>query len=897
MTYVPAKIVASAGERDFTVPFPFISRSHVEVLVNGVLATILEWPDSSTLRLSAPLAGGESVVIQRNTPIDASLVQFQSGAILTEEDLNLAVQQLLFKQQEVTGLYDSSLREAQVRLADNLGVVTDPTTVAQQLAELVLEQQVLATFQQRIADIDLNAENIIQNALDHDNLSSAFTSEQAARAASEASILSSIGTIDTTIGTLQTDLTTLEGIVDGLANINGEGIATVIANEEAARIAGDSALATTLSLIGAKSGDNLSFILDQNTVKVSPTETLGTRLSAITSKANSNEARIITEETTRANADSALSTSLSALTARVTTAEADIISEQTTRAAGDNALASTVALIGAKNTAGDAFVFNLTTAKVSSTETLGQRLTALQAQYDDVEGLITSEQTVRAGADSALAADIAALGVSVDANAAAIVTEQVARADGDTAVAATVTALASRVDGNEAAILTEQTARSNADSALSSDLTALTARVTSTEGDIATAQADILSEATARATADSANATLISGLDTRLTTAEGDIATAEAAIVTETNARVAQDTALASSISTLTTTVNGNTASVNTLQTSINGLQARYGVSLDVNGYVTGFVQNNDGQTGTFTILADKFAIVQPGVSPFVPFEVSGGIVRIKEASIGSLQIDKLTSGVLTAGVTQNADWNVGTGKIIWDNGTFMKVAGVGFGTGGQFIEWFGPKMAINLCSEANAIQYLKTNGDAYFGGSLSAGVLKNAAQSTSIASNASVEIGPFGTNGGSITVVTSYAIESVDTATYPATMQGLSDWNTAVSNWGATPDGDYVSGSKPISCNVVVTVARTEAGVGTNGSWATLTITSGTETINGLAPSPGDAEGYLTFTRTISGSLTSTDSVGGTNNRTFTATITTRTNASTGTIQFQRVGIISTEE
>jgi hypothetical protein len=616
MTYTPAKIVATAGQRDFTVPFPFISRSHVEVLVNGTQATVLEWTDGTTLRLASTLAGGESVILRRVTPIDDALVQFQNGAILTAEDLNLAVQQTLYKLQETAALYNGALSDAQVRLAQNLGIVTTPSAVADMLAIEVLGSEVLATFQQRIADIDLNAENIIQQALDLTDLGTQFTDEQAARAASEAQLVSSLGTVTTTIGTLQSDLSSLEAVVDGLATIDGEGIATVIANEEAQRIAGDTALASTLSLIGAKNGASTAFILNTGTVQVSPTETLAQRLSAITTKADGNEARIIAEESTRASADSALSSSLSALTARVGTAEAEIITQATARAAGDNALSQTIALLGAKNGVGDAFILNLNTARVSASETLGQRLTVLQSQYDNTLGLITSEQTVRANGDAALSASIASVAAQANANAAAITAEQVARADGDSAVAASVTSLASQVNANSAAITNEITTRANADTAFAQQFALLGAK----NGG---GTAWVLDQNTVQVGGGVTLGSRLSGIDASL-------ASNSAAIVTEQTARASADSALSSQITTLTSTVNGNTASITSVQSTVNGLNAKYGVSLNVNGHITGFVQNNNGSSGDFTIVADVFRIIAPaGGSPVTPFSVTAEGVRI----------------------------------------------------------------------------------------------------------------------------------------------------------------------------------------------------------------------------------------------------------------------------
>jgi energy-coupling factor transporter ATP-binding protein EcfA2 len=66
------------------------------------------------------------------------------------------------------------------------------------------------------------------------------------------------------------------------------------------------------------------------------------------------------------------------------------------------------------------------------------------------------------------------------------------------------------------------------------------------------------------------------------------------------------------------------------------------------------------------------------------------------------------------------------------------------------------PTMAITSCTRTNAISYKTITGDAYFGGSLSAGVLKNAVTSSLTTANASLELGPFGTTGNPKSVVAS---------------------------------------------------------------------------------------------------------------------------------------------
>ena len=389
---------------------------------------------------------------------------------------------------------------------------------------------------------------------------------------------------------------------------------------------------------------------------------------------------------------------------------------------------------------------------------------------------------------------------------------------------------------------------------------------------MANTNAAIDSEATTRATADSALAGRATALEATVNSGTTGNAALQARIAAEETARANGDSALAGQITSLTTTVNSNTATLTTFGESIDGLEARQGVRLDVNGRITGYVQNNDGAQGNFIVVADNFQVVDPdtGVT-FIDADEDG--LRLRN------------------------------GRVIMDNGVFLKAVGVGFGTSNQFIEWFGPRPTggnLALCDEATALAYLKTNGDGYFGGSLSAGVLKNAAQTTSIVDDASVQVGPFGTNGNPIQVITSYSIKSGFTSDYPATTNGLNDWDAAVTAWGATATGTtgnrFVDASKSISCTVNVRVDR-GLGSATPSEWATLTVTSGTETLFGVAPTPGDAPGNLIYTRIVSGTITSTDNTGGTDNRTFIATITTRTNAFIGTIERQIVALTATEE
>lgn len=167
-------------------------------------------------------------------------------------------------------------------------------------------------------------------------------------------------------------------------------------------------------------------------------------------------------------------------------------------------------------------------------------------------------------------------------------------------------------------------------------------------------------------------------LSGRIDTVQASLATTNAAVTTETTARVNGDNALASQITTVQSQANGNTASISTLTSSVNGLNAQWGVSISLNGQVTGLVRLDGGATGsTFVVVADKFIIAHPTaagttITPFVVGLVNGvstvGITgnllidgsvvarHIAAASIDASKIsasaittDKLAAGAITA--------------------------------------------------------------------------------------------------------------------------------------------------------------------------------------------------------------------------------------------------------
>lgn len=148
-------------------------------------------------------------------------------------------------------------------------------------------------------------------------------------------------------------------------------------------------------------------------------------------------------------------------------------------------------------------------------------------------------------------------------------------------------------------------------------------------------------------------------------------------------------------------------------------LEAKAGVLLDVNGRVIGWRANNDGAQGIFDIVADRFNVTDPAGTGAATFE---------------------------------------NGRLIIRSGAYMKVDGKPFGVTGDLISWSGIGSDPANCSKSNGLRWEDNKGNAYFGGSLSAGILRNAVQ-TGTTQTIGTELvnGPFRTNGGSRTVTLSF--------------------------------------------------------------------------------------------------------------------------------------------
>lgn len=89
----------------FSVPFPYLDRSHVKVMLDGVTqpASAYSWITEGSIQMVSTPSNGVKVTIYRETPSSA-LTVYQSGSVLTRDQLEVDSLQALYRTEEAEGV-------------------------------------------------------------------------------------------------------------------------------------------------------------------------------------------------------------------------------------------------------------------------------------------------------------------------------------------------------------------------------------------------------------------------------------------------------------------------------------------------------------------------------------------------------------------------------------------------------------------------------------------------------------------------------------------------------------------------------------------------------------------------------------------------------------------------
>ena len=104
MAFASTTYTATAGQTAFVLPFDYVRGVYLEVFIDDVETAAWTVNGSTVTYSGTALTDGQLVKITRTTPIadDEQAVDFTSGAILTESDVETSRQQLLHGLQELT---------------------------------------------------------------------------------------------------------------------------------------------------------------------------------------------------------------------------------------------------------------------------------------------------------------------------------------------------------------------------------------------------------------------------------------------------------------------------------------------------------------------------------------------------------------------------------------------------------------------------------------------------------------------------------------------------------------------------------------------------------------------------------------------------------------------------
>lgn len=106
MAYSRVSYVASAGQTNFGVTFPYLLQAHVSVTVNGVNAAFT-WFNAATITLTTPASLSDAVEVSRSSNRAARLNDYNDGSVLTENVMDTDGNQTLYIAQEAIDISDA----------------------------------------------------------------------------------------------------------------------------------------------------------------------------------------------------------------------------------------------------------------------------------------------------------------------------------------------------------------------------------------------------------------------------------------------------------------------------------------------------------------------------------------------------------------------------------------------------------------------------------------------------------------------------------------------------------------------------------------------------------------------------------------------------------------------
>jgi len=137
--YAQVSYTGNGSTTTYAITFNFLDSTHVKAFIDGVETTAFTISSSNLTFTTAP-ANNASIRIERQTPIDARLVDFTDGSVLTESDLDKSADQNFYVAQEIT---DDSLSTMKIGTDDKFD---GQSKVIKDLANPVNDQDAVTKY-------------------------------------------------------------------------------------------------------------------------------------------------------------------------------------------------------------------------------------------------------------------------------------------------------------------------------------------------------------------------------------------------------------------------------------------------------------------------------------------------------------------------------------------------------------------------------------------------------------------------------------------------------------------------------------------------------------------------------------------------------------------------------
>lgn len=131
--YARSDVRYQGGEKIFSIPFPYINKSHIKVFCNDTEISNYSYNNNYEITITADLVNGDMISIRRTTPITNRLVEFNDASILDKNVQNTDSKQVFYLVQE---MYD----KFGFTVAEDFEQLKQETVELQEQAQNVLEE-------------------------------------------------------------------------------------------------------------------------------------------------------------------------------------------------------------------------------------------------------------------------------------------------------------------------------------------------------------------------------------------------------------------------------------------------------------------------------------------------------------------------------------------------------------------------------------------------------------------------------------------------------------------------------------------------------------------------------------------------------------------------------------